>query len=373
MVGVLQVIPVVFAINDAYLNPLRVALRSLYQHANNTTTYDIYIINYHLAQTCRKVLELDLVTLHARGAIHFCDVTLDEYTSLSICSRWGAESRLRYFTAKYVQAYAKAIYLDTDVLILGDLSDLYRVDLDEYLFAAVMEERSTYRNYVITEYFCRKEGRQELPFRPRECTYINSGVLVMNLALMRTTEFMIAAVRLSQILPNYWLESSRHDFFVMPDQDVLYYLANTMSKGVFFLEDRYNHIVGYYYYKDMPMFEGKELYGLHIGYINGTLSTHVEDWQQYKPIIIHYADSAPWSRRRGLVPYEDVYRSYAKEIGWQLPNKWLINMITWIKRRGFYQKSKRDAWGRKGMALLAFNLLGFSLFIIVFVFVLVLR
>ncbi|NIZ40196.1 glycosyltransferase family 8 protein [Entomospira entomophila] len=358
-------IPVVFAINDAYLNPLRVALRSLYRHANSSTEYDIYVLNYQLDITCRTVLKLDLAELHERGAIHFCDVTSEEYTSLNIHSRWGAESRLRYFAGKYIKSYLKVIYLDTDVLILGDLSELYHIKLGGHLFAAVMEERSTYRNYVISEYFHHQEGRDVLPFRPQECSYMNSGVLVMNLELMRATEFTKMAVELSRTLPNYWLETSRHDFFVMPDQDVLYYLANSRSEGIYFLPDRYNHIVGYYYYNDMTRFVDKELYGLHLGYINSMSAENNEQaWENYQPIIIHYADSAPWNKRRGLVPYEDLYRAYAKEIGWQLPNKWLINMITWAKRRFFYRKTTRDAWGRKGIALLALNLFGLIIIVI---------
>ncbi|NIZ19668.1 glycosyltransferase family 8 protein [Entomospira culicis] len=350
-------IPVIFAINQAYTRQLRVALLSLYRHAKEATQYQVYVLHYDVTIDSQELICAEQEKLHTRGALEFVRLSDEQYTKIPLVGRWGKETNFRLLLPELIPKGDKVIYLDTDVLVLADLADLFRTQLDDCWLAAAMEERAGYRNYTIASFMAQAEA-QELTFVPQRSPYINAGVLVLNVALMREKDITPRALHLLARLPAHWFENSRYDFFLMPDQDILYYLAYQSSKGVRHLPDRYNHIVGYYYYKDMPKFASQEAYAHWLGYIDSLAGKHAsQTWEDYQPAIIHYADSAPWSKRRGLVPYEALYRAYAKEIGWKLPNKWLINLITWAKRRFFYRKTTRDAWGRKGMALLALNML----------------
>lgn len=94
----------------------------------------------------------------------------------------------------------KVVYLDSDVVVVDDLAPLWDVDLDGFLLGAV-----TNPLYSFMPPYPRTLGIE------RDVEYFNSGVLVMNLALMRT-ERTVAHLR------DY---ASAHPGNAYPDQDAL--------------------------------------------------------------------------------------------------------------------------------------------------------
>lgn len=69
----------------------------------------------------------------------------------------------------------KVIYLDTDVVALGDISELYDIDISNYELGMV-------KDYYGKHFFGRK--------------YCNSGVLLMNMPLLRETKLLQNAMKL---------------------------------------------------------------------------------------------------------------------------------------------------------------------------------
>ena len=69
----------------------------------------------------------------------------------------------------------RALYLDTDILIRGNLQDLYNMNLDGNLIATVIDKMCDNENEVHLE-------RIRL-YRPYH--YVNSGVLLFDLSSMR--------------------------------------------------------------------------------------------------------------------------------------------------------------------------------------------
>ena len=45
----------------------------------------------------------------------------------------------RLFIPSMFPEYSKGIYLDSDIVVLGDISKLYRVDIENYLLGACIE------------------------------------------------------------------------------------------------------------------------------------------------------------------------------------------------------------------------------------------
>ena len=117
-------------------------------------------------------------------------------------------SYYRLFIASLFPEYDKVIYLDCDLVILGDISELYEINIGENILAAAPEQfvRSTAEFRIYAE--------RALGLNPD--FYVNSGVLLMNLDEFRKRRIEDRFVELI----------SKYDFDLLdPDQAYLNYLC----------------------------------------------------------------------------------------------------------------------------------------------------
>ena len=78
--------------------------------------------------------------------------------------------------AEILEHLDKIIYLDTDILVFDDLLDLYNTDLTDAYIAGIPS---------LEHYLTRRDLAQKLNI-PNMAQYINAGVMVMNLAKLRS-------------------------------------------------------------------------------------------------------------------------------------------------------------------------------------------
>lgn len=79
------------------------------------------------------------------------------------------------FASHFLQ-YDKILYLDTDILVRGDLGELFLIDIKDAYLGGVPEFINYFQCYEKIE---KTTGMKDLEF------YINAGVLIMNLATIR--------------------------------------------------------------------------------------------------------------------------------------------------------------------------------------------
>lgn len=115
----------------------------------------------------------------------------------------------RLFIADMFPQYDKGIYLDADTVVPGDISKLYQIDLKDNLIADC-SDTFVESDPILINYAEKCSGV------PAE-TYINSGVLLMNLKKLRDLNF---TEHFLDILNTY------HPKTVVPDQDYLNAIAN---------------------------------------------------------------------------------------------------------------------------------------------------
>ncbi len=117
--------------------------------------------------------------------------------------RWPKEIYYRIFAAQYLpESVDRILYLDSDMIINGDLSELYERNFDgQYFIATTNIHNRLFRRFILW-----KNGAT------KKHVYANTGVLLMNLVLLRK-EQRIDEV-LSYIKRRKWLLS-------LPDQDVI--------------------------------------------------------------------------------------------------------------------------------------------------------
>ena len=206
----LEVIPIFFAIDDSYTPLLAVALQSLIDNASK---------NYYY---CIKVLHTDVQEEHVKQIkkyesenvnIEFVDLnyyinkvkdklyTRDYYTNTTY---------FRLFLPELYPQYDKVLYLDSDIIVIGDISELYNTDMGTNLVAAAPDD-IIQKNKVFQDYAELVVGVAKYQH------YFNAGVLLMNLDELRKFNFQEKFL--------YLLEKIK--FAVAQDQDYL----NRLCKG----------------------------------------------------------------------------------------------------------------------------------------------
>lgn len=175
---------------------------------------------------------------------------------------YSAATYYRLFIANIFKEYDKAIYLDSDIIFLGDVSKLYLFDLKDNLVAAVQEnvmQEDIFGYYV-----------EKVVGVPRQ-DFFNAGVLLMNLKAMREEKFEKKFLALIK----------EKIFTVTQDEDYL----NALCK------DRV----------------------LRIGYEWNCMP--IRGLSEKKPIIVHFKITLrPW-HYRGIL-YEKQFWQYAKLSGY---------------------------------------------------------
>ena len=170
-------IPIFFASDDNYIPFLDVALRSLIENASKDYKYVVNVINTGINKDrITKVKELE----NENFTINFCDVS--EYVEpiknkLNNLYHFSLVTWYRLFIQSLFPQYDKVLYLDCDIIVLGDISKLYNIDLGNNLLAAA-------RCHIVSDHPVFAEYSESFCGVPRQ-NYLQAGVLVMNLKEFR--------------------------------------------------------------------------------------------------------------------------------------------------------------------------------------------
>lgn len=217
------IIPVFFTISDDYSPYLGVALKSAILNSSKENNYKAIIIYESLSDENRKKLG-DLAT--ENSTVEFVPM---KSGLEAITDKMGNRLRSDYFTltiyyrifiAEMFPEYDKGIYIDSDVVLEGDIANLYNVDLgDNYIGAC--RDFSIMNVPELVEYI-------ECALGLDRTHYINSGVLLMNLKKLR--ELNVSEHFLS-LYTKYQFDC------LAPDQDYL----NIMCNGrILYLPEQWN-------------------------------------------------------------------------------------------------------------------------------------
>lgn len=252
-----------FACDDSYVPFLAVTLTSLKENRDPTRRYALRILEIGLREEnkarLRQLLAEDGFTLEFVDVTPAVEAVADRLHTRDYYSK---STYYRLFIPDLFPELSKALYLDSDVVVQGDVSQLYDTQLGENLVAAVPD------GIVNTVKDLGRYATNRLKVTsPRH--YFNAGVLLMNLDAMRRCRLSDVFLKLLQQVT----------FRVAQDQDYL----NVICR---------NRVT-------------------YLGYEWNTMPTgiHAET-----PKLIHYnLDSKPW--HRDDVAYGDTFWAYAQRSG----------------------------------------------------------
>lgn len=211
-----KIIPLFFATDNNYTPFLAVALQSLLENASKDYFYKIYILTTNLKKEYQEQLII-LVNDAAPNfaSIEFCSLKEEmEKTSGTFHLRdyYSKETYCRIFIPRVFPQYDKVLYLDCDIIVTGDISELYNTDLEDNLVAASVEEvmssYDVFGTYVEKALGVKREK------------YFSAGILLINAELYRKQDIEIKFIELM----------NKFKFRVTQDEDYLNVLCKDKVK-----------------------------------------------------------------------------------------------------------------------------------------------
>jgi lipopolysaccharide biosynthesis glycosyltransferase len=205
-----NVIPVFFAVDDEYIPFLAVALQSLVDNSSSKYQYSIKILNTNIANDNKekiKKYERENVDIEFVDLNYYIGKVKDKLYTRDYYSK---TTYFRLFIPELYPQYTKAVYLDSDIIILSDIADLYNIDMETNLVAAAPDD-------VIQTYDVFQEYAEKVVGVSDYKRYFNAGILLMNLDELRKFHFQEKFL--------YLLSTVK--FSVAQDQDYL----NRLCKG----------------------------------------------------------------------------------------------------------------------------------------------
>lgn len=289
---------IVYVVDENYAPHAAASIVSLLENTNSNQEIHIHIIIDTLSPASKFKLE-SLNQFRPQAKIHFKQV------GKAIASFLGAHllppeqhqfpitAYFRLFLPSLLPELDKALYLDSDTIVVGEIEDVWKRDVANYSMLAVAETHVP--------------GHM-----PLTVPYFNSGVLLINLARLRATNFEEKAK-----------ESLRqnHKIFKCADQDVL----NTLYKDDWgLLPLAYNMMVAFYQLSSSMQHQKLEV------------------WRARKrPLILHFQQTRPWVAGHRL-KVDQLYWKYARKTNFKVkkPTWWenfkVITKVYIVERMDFY-------------------------------------
>lgn len=214
-----KAIPIFFACDDNFVKHTIVSLTSIMENADLSRKYHVHVLHTNISE---KMMKETLRLENDSFKISFEDVTAHLESikdKLPLRHYYTKTTYYRLFIADMFPEYDKAIYIDSDTVVLGDISELYGTELGENYVGACVEQvmaqmdvYGTYAEHVV--------GIERHKF-------FNAGLMLINSAAWREKNLFGEFLKLLAI----------YDFRVTQDEDYL----NVICKGhVKLLDGKWN-------------------------------------------------------------------------------------------------------------------------------------
>ncbi len=214
-----KIIPIFYACDDNFVKYTVVSLYSIIRNASDEYKYHVYVLHSGISEKMqRHVLELE----NSNFKIEFKDVGnyLHSITDrLPLRDYYSKTTYYRMFIAEMFPEYRKVIYIDSDTVVTGDMSELFCTDIgDAYVGACheqAMVQVDEYGTYV------------EKVIGISRHNFFNAGMLLINCDRFRSGQVLNKFIQLLGV----------YNFAVTQDED---YLNLICKDHVFWLDQRWN-------------------------------------------------------------------------------------------------------------------------------------
>lgn len=296
---------ILFSSDDNYARHLGVAMYSLMIHHKKAKRLNFFVVDNHISEDNLSKLR-QVVEGFSNSAITF--IPFDSYLKeLKLDMPWpiSMSAYARLFAADLLSKdIDRVLYLDCDMIINHDLSELWEYDLSDYCIGAVQDQVST-------------KVKEAVGMNPNS-PYFNSGMLLVDLKKWRELDVCSKAM---DFIKQHKGRVTHHD------QGVLNALFcnkwkrlplkyNVMTVNYLMSLSKIHH-----FYKDQSSF----------------YSEQEVDTSKFTPLILHYTPSftsRPWEENC-LHPLRSLYTIIINRTPWnkvslsQESAPWYLRIINW--------------------------------------------
>ena len=209
-------INIAIAISDSFMMPAQVMLHSLCRQSSRPI--QLFLLYNALSTENRAKMKKTIVDFGGQYQEILIDKSYFENASLDNNPLYSIEIYYRVLLP-YITEADKMLWLDADIIVNGDISELYDKDITYYYLAAITD--------AVEENGGREEIKNAMQMADR--TYFNSGVLLLNNQKIREE---IPQERFFQTIEYY------NDILKCPDQDIL---NKVLGEKCLILPIRYNY------------------------------------------------------------------------------------------------------------------------------------
>lgn len=293
---------VVFCTDNNYVMPCGIAMVSLLENSPNQNIV-VHIIGLELYDSTKELLKGIADKYNIR--IAFYEITLAFLDNFSFPiegpKHLTISTYIRLFLSEILPSdIDKILYLDCDLIVTDNISDMWNTDISNYTVAGVVDTQSFSPTIFEKLHYDRKYS------------YINAGVLLINLKAWREQDIQAK-------LLEYTNRNKAN--LVHHDQDII---NGTLHASILLLPLKYN-VHSFFFRRN---FEGH-------GYQNEIREA------LKKPAVIHFTTGGkPW-KKDSLHPLTHVYLHYKKLSPWaNTPIQWsdipLYKRFKYLKRQIFH-------------------------------------
>lgn len=250
-------IHIVAAVNNSYAKHLAVMLTSLFENKKSDNPVTIHVIDGNLSPEIKQKLRVSVKRF--RTEVKFLHVNPSLYQNAQVHYHLSKETYYRISIPSLLDSrISKALYLDCDMIVKDDITNLWKADISKHELGAVQIPGwvDRYRELSI----------------PPHMGYFNAGVLLLNLRKWR----------------NHHTSDS-----------VLRFIKNNPAKLKYMDQDALNAVLKGKWLKLNPKWN---------------FQVHRHRHQKFKPGIIHYTTNVkPWN---GNPRFKGEYAHYLRKTVW---------------------------------------------------------
>lgn len=251
---------IVYSSDDNYAKYAGISIISLFENNKDELELNVYILNNNISKD--NIYKLEEISKKYNRKIQFINFN-DICTGLNNNDGFSEAAYGRLFLQN-ISNINKIIYLDCDTIIKSSLRELWDIDIDGYFVAGVQDNPIKCLVEII--------GMDD------NDRYINSGVLVMNLKMMRDKNIID---KITEFIKKYRGEVPHHDQGV---------INGVFKNKIKVLHPKYNVMSQFW---EMKRDEIKKLYEINNYYNESEIREAKE-----QPIVIHYIEKfygRPWN------------------------------------------------------------------------------
>lgn len=277
----MQHIPIVLASDDNYIQHLGVTMCSILENTNSQIQFHLLLYNV----TDQNINKVKQIQKTYNTQVFYNIITDQRLESFPEIGRLKKSAYLRLFIEEILpKDIKKLIYLDVDTVVLGDIVELYKINLNGKIIGAIKDYIA---DYILRIYFYKGLN-----------SYFNSGVMVIDFQKWQEFQVLKKSVDFIKKYKNYLMTA---------DQDVLNCLFINQWQEI---EKKFNTVL-IYNIIDTMLKENTVI--LH--YID-----KIKPWsylyiEKNKKFYFQYLQKTPW---RGFFYSDKNYTNRIKKYGYYI-------------------------------------------------------